>query len=234
MLCTVFTLTHQSAWTIFEWTSKASSTLIGHVFSHLSAHVGCIQVNALFHILVVSLHTLAFFQVLLHTSAFFLGMGSDIGLLLFHFWGGSCICLQNTTCFCTVTGPYSQLSNFYIWKCIQFEFGSMVYISTSVHVKICSTTLNHLWQLICSWSLLQFPPTAVNSLTCSERADHQALLAVVIQNTTLVYPSLQWYNNECSILDEPNTLWTYKTASGHIQRDRDESSDRVPVLLYVH
>jgi len=89
---------------------------------------------------------------------------------------------------------------------------SMVYISTSVHVKICSTTLNHLWQLICSWSLLQFPPTAVNSLTCSERADHQALLAVVIQNTTLVYPSLQWYNNECSILDEPNTLVTLRLA----------------------
>ena len=30
---------------------QASSTLIGQVFSHLSAHVGCIQVNALFHIL---------------------------------------------------------------------------------------------------------------------------------------------------------------------------------------
>jgi len=49
------------------------------------------------------------------------------------------------------------------------------------------------------------------------------------------YPSLQWYHNECSILDEPNILWKYKTASGHIQRDRDESSDQhVPALLYVH
>jgi len=32
-----------------------------------------------------SLHTLAFFQVLLHTSAYFLGMGSEIWLMLFHF-----------------------------------------------------------------------------------------------------------------------------------------------------
>ena len=57
----------------------------------LSAHVGCIQVNALFHILFASLHTLAFFQVLLHTSAFFLGMRSEIWLMLVHFWGGSCM-----------------------------------------------------------------------------------------------------------------------------------------------
>ena len=48
--------------------SQASSNLIGQVFSHLSAHVGCIQVNALFHILFASLNTLAFFQVLLHTG----------------------------------------------------------------------------------------------------------------------------------------------------------------------
>jgi len=48
--------------------SQASSTLIGQVFSHLSGHVGCIQVNALFHILFASLNTLAFFQVLLHTG----------------------------------------------------------------------------------------------------------------------------------------------------------------------
>ena len=46
-------------------------------------------------------------------------------------------------------------------------------------------------------------------------AREQALLAVVIQ-TPHWYPSLQWYHNECSILDEPNTLGTYKTASGHI------------------
>ena len=43
-----------------------------------------------------------------------------------------------------------------IFGSLQFEFGSMVYISTSVHVKKkkknCSRTLNHLWQLICSWS----------------------------------------------------------------------------------
>jgi len=32
-----------------------------------------------------SLHTLAFFQVLLCTSAFFLGVGSEIWLMLFHF-----------------------------------------------------------------------------------------------------------------------------------------------------
>jgi len=65
--------------------SQASSTLIGQVFSHQSAHVGCIQVNALFHILFASLHTLAFFEVLLHTSAFFLGVGSEIWLMLFCF-----------------------------------------------------------------------------------------------------------------------------------------------------
>ena len=30
-------------------------------------------------------------------------------------------------------------------------------------------------------------------------------------------------------------LWTYKTASGNIRRDRDESSDQYfPALLYVH
>ena len=46
--------------------------------------------------------------------------------------------------------------------------------------KIYSRTLNHLWQLICSWSLYQvnklysFPPTGVNSLSCSKRADHHA------------------------------------------------------------
>ena len=45
----------------------------------------------------------------------------------------------------------------------------------------------------------------------------QAFLAVVIQ-TPHWYPSLQWYHNECSILDEPNTLWTYKNASSHIQK----------------
>jgi len=73
---------------------------------------------------------------------------------------------------------------------------------------------------------LQFSPTGVNSLSYSKRVDHQALLAVVIQ-TPHWYPSLQWYYNECSVLDEPNTLWTHKTASGRIQRDRDESSWRV-------
>ena len=125
---------------------------------------------------------------------------------------------------------HTAISVIYIFGSLQFEFGSMVYSSTSVHVKICSRTLNHLWQLICSCSLYQvnsFLPLVWTPL------DHQALLAVVIQ-TPHWYPSLQWYHNECTILDEPNTLWTYKTASGHIQRDRDESSDRVPALLYVH
>ena len=65
-------------------------------------------INALFHILFASLHTLAFFQVLLHTSAFFLGVGSEIGSCSFTFEVAA-VCLQNTTCFCPVTGPYSQL-----------------------------------------------------------------------------------------------------------------------------
>ena len=51
-----------------------------------------------------------------------------------------------------------------IFGSLQFEFGSMVYISTSVGVKIGSRTLNHHWQLICSRShyqvnkLYSFPP----------------------------------------------------------------------------
>jgi len=119
---------------------------------------------------------------------------------------------------------------------LQFEFGSMVYISTTVHVKFAVEHSTTSWQLICSRSLYQvnkLSPSGVNSLSCSKRVDHvhQALLAVVIQTP-------HWYHSlhkECSILDEPNTLWTYKTAAGHIQRDRDESSDQhVPALLYVH
>jgi len=76
--------------------SQASSTLIGQVFSDLSAHVGCIQVNALFYILFASLNTLAFFQVLLHTSAFFFGVGSEIWLMLFRFLGGSCLLAKHS------------------------------------------------------------------------------------------------------------------------------------------
>jgi len=71
----------------------------------------------------------------------------------------------------------------------------------------------------------------VNSLSCSKRVDHQALLAVAIQ-TPHWYPSLQWHHNECSILYEPNTLWMPKTASGHIQRDCDESSDQLQCVLH--
>jgi len=45
------------------------------------------------------------------------------------------VCVQSTTCFCMVTGTYSQLSNFYVWK----------------------FTLSPLWQLMHSWSFYQVP-----------------------------------------------------------------------------
>ena len=174
--------------------SQASSTLIGQVFSHLSAHVGCIQLNALFHILFASLHTLAFFQVLLHTSAFFLGVGSEIWLMLFHFRGGSCMLAKHNMLINFVLSQgHTANSVTSILGSLQFEFGGMVYISTSVHVKFTvEHALNHLWQLICSWSLyqtLQFPPTGVNSLSCSKRADHHAgALGSSDTNTTSLVP----------------------------------------------
>jgi len=34
----------------------------------------------------------------------------------FDFNWSAAVCFQNKICFCTVTRPYSQLSNFYIWK----------------------------------------------------------------------------------------------------------------------
>jgi len=125
--------------------------IIGHVFSHLSAPVGCIQVNALFHILFHQPPHLDLLPGLAVHFCFLLRPRvRDMAHALFEV---AAVCLQNTTCFCAVTGPYSELGNFYIWK-FTIEFDSMAYISMSAHIKFAaehSATFGSSYSY--SWSL---------------------------------------------------------------------------------
>ena len=97
---------------------SAVCPLLSHLLIHLLYTLHCKLYNNnnnnnnnRFHILSHQPPHLVFFQVL--TSAFFLGLVSEICSFTFEV---AAICLQNTTCFCTTTGPYSQLSNFYIYN----------------------------------------------------------------------------------------------------------------------
>ena len=143
--------------------SQASWTLIGQIFSHLSAHVGCIQVNALFHILFCQPpHRGNLPGIAAHFCSLLRPRVRDMAhaLLLLRWQLFAC---KTHYAFVPSQG-HTANSATSIFGSLQFEFGSMVYFSTSVHIKICSRTLNHLWQLICSWSLYQvnklysFPP----------------------------------------------------------------------------
>jgi len=99
----------------------------------LSAPVGCTKVDALFHILFASLHPWAFFQALVHTSAFCLCVRSEIGLMLFHLCGGSCMRTNhNMLLYCHRGIQLTQTSTF---ARLQFRFSSILYISMSIHVK---------------------------------------------------------------------------------------------------
>jgi len=169
--------------------SQANSTLIGQVFSHLSVHVRYIQVNALFH--------------------FLFGQPPHLGLLpglaphFYFLWCGvkymahahSLLRWQLFACktqhaFVLAQG-HTANSATSIFGSSQFAFGSMVYISTSVHIKRIavenSTTFGSSYAPgpLSGKETLQFPLTGVNSLSCSKRVDHQVLLAVDT-NTSLV------------------------------------------------
>jgi len=113
--------------------SQASLTLIGQVFSHLSAHVGCIQVNALFHILLCqpSIGLLpclaAHFCLLLRCGVRY--MAHALSLLSWQLFA-----CKTQHAFVPSQG-HTANSATSIFGSLQFEFGSIVYISTSVQYK---------------------------------------------------------------------------------------------------
>ena len=134
--------------------SEASLTLIGQVFSHLSAHVGCIQVNALFHFLFGQPPHLGLLPGLAAHFCFLrCGVRYRARALSLLRWQLYACKTQHAF---VLSQGHTANSATSIFGSLQFEFGSMVYISTSVHVKKnCSRTLDNLWQLICSRSLYQ-------------------------------------------------------------------------------
>jgi len=80
-----------------------------------------------------SYHTLAFFQVLLCTSAFFLGLGSDMAHA-FSLLRWQLLASRTQHAFVPLWCHTANSATF-IFGSLQFEFGSMVYISMSIHIK---------------------------------------------------------------------------------------------------
>ena len=192
---------------IYGFAIGAVCPLLSHLLIHLLYTLHCKLYNNnnnnnnnRFHILSHQPPHLAFFQVLLCTPAFFLSLGSD---MLLHFWGGSCLLAKHNMLLYHHRAIQPTQHLLYL----QFEFGSMVYISRSVHVKF---AVEH---------------SAAFGSSCAPGSLYQVNKL----------PSLQCSHNECSILDGPTTLWKCKLFLViSIGIDHDNSSDRVPALLYVH
>jgi len=165
---------YQCALTIFKVDSQASSFLIDHVFSYLSAHV---------KLMPCSIH-LAFCQpphlgLLPGLAVHFpilprpgiRDMTPALSLSRCH-----AVCLRNTTCFCTIMGPYSQLSNFYIWNLTVWIWHHGLHFNVSTS-NVWSRTLSCLWHvtnLLLYGSatthdlnqILEFVGASLHQLTC--------------------------------------------------------------------
>jgi len=111
--------------------SQASSSLL------LSAHVGYIQVNALFHILFASLHAhLGLLPGLAAHFCFLLRRGvrdmtHALSLLRWQLYA----CKTQHAFVLSQGHTANSVTSIILFGSLQVEFGSMVYISTSVHVK---------------------------------------------------------------------------------------------------